>query len=77
MANLYFSPQDLYLHNLDVGSRNAESKDFKNVIKILEEDAIPVSDIITSTIPFEKTGEIMKDWAEDPSRFIKIVISFD
>lgn len=62
---------------LDVlGSRNAQPEDFHAVIKLLEALRFPVDEVV-SLIPLEEAIHALQSWSENPSRFKKIMISFD
>jgi threonine dehydrogenase-like Zn-dependent dehydrogenase len=71
-----FSTKQFVMKELDIcGSRNADIEDFKNVMKMMEENRIPTEKLITSKIPFEKCGEALAEWSEDPSKITKIIIN--
>ncbi len=62
---------------LDVlGSRNAQPEDFHAVIKLLEALRFPVDEVV-SLIPLEEAIHALQSWSENPTRFKKIMISFD
>jgi 2-desacetyl-2-hydroxyethyl bacteriochlorophyllide A dehydrogenase len=61
---------------LDIlGSRNATSNDFKNVIQLLEDKKFPVREVITKTVPFSEAGKAMQAWSDNPAAFTKIQIA--
>jgi threonine dehydrogenase-like Zn-dependent dehydrogenase len=63
---------------LDIlGSRNATSADFKNVIRFLESGKFPVNEVITKTVPFAEAGAALKAWSDNPSAFTKIQVAID
>ncbi len=55
------------------GSRNAQFE-FRSVVQILEDKTIDANQLITKIYPMEQAGEALKDWSENPSEFIKILI---
>jgi len=55
------------------GSRNAQFE-FRPVVQMLEDKAIDSNLLITKVYPMEETGQALKDWYENPSAFIKILI---
>jgi threonine dehydrogenase-like Zn-dependent dehydrogenase len=60
---------------LDVlGSRNALPEDFREVIRMLEEDRFPVDDAVSKIFPLEEAPEALAEWSADPARFTKIMI---
>jgi threonine dehydrogenase-like Zn-dependent dehydrogenase len=63
------------MKELDImGSRNATAKNFADVVKVLESRRYPVSETITSTVPFAKAGAALADWAANPARVTKIQV---
>jgi threonine dehydrogenase-like Zn-dependent dehydrogenase len=63
---------------LDIlGSRNAQSADFREVIAMLEAGRFPVEETITRTVPLEQTPAILEAWSANPSAFSKIMVSLD
>jgi threonine dehydrogenase-like Zn-dependent dehydrogenase len=63
---------------LDVlGSRNAQPGDFQSVIKLLEAGNFPVDQAVGLVVPLEETPSALLSWSENPSRFKKIMVSFD
>jgi threonine dehydrogenase-like Zn-dependent dehydrogenase len=60
---------------LDIlGSRNALPEDFREVIRMLEEDRFPVEDAVSTIVPMEEAPEALAAWSAEPSRFTKIMI---
>jgi threonine dehydrogenase-like Zn-dependent dehydrogenase len=55
-----------------MGSRNATAKNFADVIRVLESGCYPVSETITSTVPFAEAGAALADWVSNPARVTKI-----
>lgn len=63
---------------LDIrGTRNALPADFRQVIAMLEQGRFPVESAIDRTVGIEEAPAILRAWSEQPSRFRKIMISFD
>ena len=60
---------------LDIlGSRNALSEDFREVIRMLEEKRFPVDDVISAIVTIEEAPEILRQWSENPLKFTKIMV---
>ena len=55
------------------GSRNAQFE-FRPVVQMLEDKTINHQQLITKVYPMSETGQALKDWSENPSAFIKILI---
>ena len=55
------------------GSRNAQFE-FRPVVQMLEDKTIDANKLITKIYPMEQAGQALKDWSENPSEFIKILI---
>jgi threonine dehydrogenase-like Zn-dependent dehydrogenase len=63
---------------LDVlGSRNAQPPDFRAVISYLEARRFPVDQAVSLVVPLEEASDALCSWSENPSRFKKIMVSFD
>jgi 2-desacetyl-2-hydroxyethyl bacteriochlorophyllide A dehydrogenase len=63
---------------LDVlGSRNAQPEDFRAVITLLEAQRFPVDQAVSLIVPFEEAPDALRSWAENPSKFKKILVSLD
>jgi threonine dehydrogenase-like Zn-dependent dehydrogenase len=63
---------------LDIlGSRNAQPEDFHAVIKLLEAQKFPVAGAVSMVVPLEEAAGALRSWAENPSRFKKIMVSLD
>lgn len=63
---------------LDVmGSRNAQPEDFREAISLLEAGRFPVRPAVSLIVPLEEATEALRLWAENPSRFNKILVSLD
>jgi len=61
---------------LDVlGSRNAGLLDFAGVVGALQKGTIPTGQTISLRCSLEETGEAFHQWAEQPERFTKIVVT--
>lgn len=62
---------------LDIrGSRNAQSSDFRAVIRYLERGTCPVDDLITKVIKPEEALETMRWWSENPGKVFRILVEF-
>jgi threonine dehydrogenase-like Zn-dependent dehydrogenase len=60
---------------LDVrGSRNATQQDFRAVVRFLGRKALPLNRVISRTVPLDHAGEALRDWAENPAAFTKILV---
>ena len=76
--NVSYTTKLFVMKEIDIyGSRNADKEDFNNVIQILEKRNIPVNELISKKVPFEKLGEAIADWSNDPSKIVKIVVDMD
>jgi 2-desacetyl-2-hydroxyethyl bacteriochlorophyllide A dehydrogenase len=63
---------------LDIlGSRNALPGDFHAVIKMLEEGRFPTDEAISTIATIEEVPQFLAAWSREPSRFSKIMVSFD
>lgn len=63
---------------LDImGTRNALSPDFREVIMMLERKRFPIDSAISTVVPFEEAPKALAAWDANPTRFTKILISFD
>lgn len=58
-----------------IGSRNALPEDFRTVIKLLEARKFPVNEAVSLIAPLDDAAAVLRSWAENPSRFKKIMIS--
>ena len=60
---------------LDIlGSRNASSDDFREVIAMLEAGRFPVDRAISTIVPMEEAPSIVARWAAEPAAFTKIMV---
>jgi threonine dehydrogenase-like Zn-dependent dehydrogenase len=55
------------------GSRNALG-DFADVIRMLEQGAFPVQDVITRVVPLEQAGAALRDWDRNAAAVTKILV---
>lgn len=63
---------------LDImGSRNAQPKDFRDAIRLLELQRFPVHQAVSLIVPLEEATNALRSWSENPSRFQKILVCFD
>ncbi|HKV78458.1 MAG TPA: zinc-binding alcohol dehydrogenase family protein [Candidatus Sulfotelmatobacter sp.] len=63
---------------LDIlGSRNAETKDFHEVIRLFEAGKLPVEQFASLVVGLEEAPEALHSWSENPSGFKKILVSLD
>jgi len=60
-----------------LGSRNALPEDFRQVIRMLEQHRFPVDAAIGTIAPMARTPDLLRAWSDDPSRYTKIMITFD
>jgi threonine dehydrogenase-like Zn-dependent dehydrogenase len=66
----YFVQKELDIR----GSRNATPENFRTVIRMLEEGAFPVDEVITRVYPFADAGRALADWDANPPAFTKIMV---
>ena len=60
---------------LDIlGSRNAGPDDFREVIRALQQKALPIDRTISRIVPLEEAGHALQEWSAHPSRFQKILV---
>ncbi|WKN41158.1 zinc-binding alcohol dehydrogenase family protein [Tunicatimonas pelagia] len=74
-----FSFHDPYFHKKELtlmASRNALSSDFKQIIRMMEEEQIDVSQWITHRSSFEEMVNEFDDWLKPETGVIKAVVSF-
>lgn len=70
--------RDFVRKEIDIrGSRNAISGDFAGVIRMLEGKRFPVEELITKVVSMEDAGEALRDWDEDTSRVVRILVKMD
>lgn len=63
---------------LDImGSRNALPEDFREVMRMLEKRLFPVEEAVSAIVPLEEAPVALSSWSENPSRFSKIMVTFD
>ncbi|HEY3393207.1 MAG TPA: zinc-binding alcohol dehydrogenase family protein [Lacipirellulaceae bacterium] len=68
-----YDARHIVQRELDImGSRNALSDDFRDVIAYLEQGTFPVSDVVTHVVPFQQAGEALAAWSATPAEFTKI-----
>lgn len=60
-----------------MGSRNATSEDFKNVIKYLSKGSLPTDRLVSKVVSPMNTDSAMKQWADSPGKIFKILVDFD
>ena len=68
----YFVQKELDIR----GSRNAQPSDFRAVIHYMERKICPVDRLISLVTTPEKAEEAMKQWAENPGKVFRILVSF-
>ena len=62
---------------LDIrGSRNALPEDFRAVIHYLNRKECPTDKLISRIIRPEEAGEALKEWADNPGKVFRILVSF-
>ena len=60
---------------LDIlGSRNAQPEDFRDVIRMLEQQRFPVDDAVTHMVAMDEAPAILAAWDRDPAHYGKIMI---
>ena len=57
------------------GARNADRKDFFNVLETLKTGKIPAEKLITDDLPLDQAGKAIEMWNEDPGRVTKLLIT--
>lgn len=63
---------------LDIrGSRNALPEDFRQVIRMLEEQRFPAAEAVSLTVPLAEAPAVLESWSRNPAEFTKIMVSFD
>lgn len=67
----YFVMKELQIR----GARNADKKDFVNVLETLKTGRIPVDALITKELDFSQAGRAMEEWNRDPGKISKILIA--
>ena len=68
----------LFVHKeLDIlGSRNSLTE-FPAVIEMLSKKQFPVTECISTTVPFGHAGDALRHWDESPNSFTKILVELD
>lgn len=59
------------------GSRNALPPDFQEVLRVLEEHRLPISEMVSAVVPMDRAAEMFQAWSDNPAQFSKIMISLD
>ena len=63
---------------LDImGSRNATSEDFHEVIRMLEGHRFPVQEAVSTTVPMQEAPEALRAWSDSPASYTKIMVRVD
>jgi len=74
-APVTYESKFFVMKELDImGSRNALSEDFENVISVLESGLYPVEETITRTVSFADAGDALLEWHNNPAQITKIHI---
>ena len=68
----YFVQKELDIR----GSRNALPDDFRAVIHYLQRDTCPVDSLISREVSPEDAPDAMSQWAADPGKVFRILVSF-
>ncbi len=72
-----FPTRLLVQKELDIlGSRNATPADFEAVISYLKGGNFPLDEMITRIIPPEEAATTFTEWAANPGKVMKILVSF-
>lgn len=58
-----------------LGTRNALPGDFREVIRMLEENRFPIDAAISTVARLEEAPEVLRAWDANPASFTKIMIS--
>jgi len=60
---------------LDImGSRNAQPKDFRAVMDMLEANRFPVDQAVTAIVPLDDAPSMLSKWSANPAAYTKIMI---
>ena len=59
-----------------LGSRNALSSDFSQVIELFGKGDIPLDDIITNVYPFEDGAKAFEEFDRNSTQMLKVMIEF-
>ncbi len=57
------------------GSRNAERKDFEDVLSYIADGKIPVNKLVSDDVTMEQAGKALVDWSADPGSVSKILVT--
>ena len=58
------------------GSRNAQMKNFEEVIQYLKSGAVPIDLLISKKVNLEDSPEALEQWSKDPSSITKLMVEF-
>jgi threonine dehydrogenase-like Zn-dependent dehydrogenase len=56
------------------GSRGSTPKDFRSVIRTLQNGQYPIKESVTCTVPFDQVSSAMTEWDVNPASFAKIQV---
>lgn len=75
-APVSYETKYFVMKELDIlGSRNATTEDFQDVIALLASGRYPSEATVTRTVPFSEAGEALRDWSEHPERVTKVQVA--
>jgi L-galactonate 5-dehydrogenase len=75
-APVSYETKYFVMKELDIlGSRNATTEDFKDVISLLQSGRYPSEATVTRTVAFVDAGEALRDWSEHPEATTKIHVA--
>ena len=69
----YFVQKELDIR----GSRNAMPADFRAVIRYMEQGTCPKDELISKVATPETAQQAMEEWAADPGKVFRILVSFE
>ena len=62
---------------LDIlGSRNADTDNFKEVLSLLSSGSFPSEEVISKIVSPEEAADAFKEWSENPVKIFKILLRF-
>ena len=62
---------------LDIlGSRNADTDNFKEVLSLLSSGSFPSKEVISKIVNPEEAADAFKEWSENPVKIFKILLKF-
>jgi threonine dehydrogenase-like Zn-dependent dehydrogenase len=59
-----------------MGSRNAAQENFEEVIRYLKEGTFPLDSVVSRIVPAKEAGKVLKEWAMNPGKMMKILVDW-